>query len=128
MRLNYLGAIFVYLLGTDPSGIMATNGKIQNEDLLGMKRFALVESAQDLLNRVQGAYGRLAFEESRSTEPNVEKINQWKQRSQIVGRQYWLLDWNNMSKVDQFIIELGKEWQTISHPAYNQTTRFVHAG
>lgn len=105
---------------------MATNAPSENHDWLGMKRFALTEAAQDLLNRLQGVYGRLAFEERRKSNPDWAKMAVWQQHSEQIARRYWALNWDDLACVEQFILEMRTELQTVSQP--NPTPILVYAG
>jgi hypothetical protein len=99
----------------------------QDNDPLGMRRFALTETAHDLLNRLQGLYGRLLYAEHQQAMPDQWKLAEWQTRQESIVRRYTLLDWNDLSKIEWLIMVLTTELETAEaahHLPYNQ---LVHA-
>lgn len=55
---------------------METTENATIQDPLGLKRFALIESAYDLVNTIKSTYGRLSHAESQKDNPDQELIHQ----------------------------------------------------
>lgn len=93
---------------------METPQHTANQDPLGLKRFALTESAYDLLNSIQGGYARLSYGESQKESPDESLMHCWRTRSRELGRAYRRLTGNDLATIDNFIQIATNEWQSIA--------------
>ena len=93
---------------------METTENTATQDPLGLKRFALTESAYDLVNTIKGTYGRLSHAENQKANPDQELINHWRNRSKEIGRVYRRLSGKDLSAIDEFIKTAIAEWHQIT--------------
>ena len=93
---------------------METTENATTQDPLGLKRFALTESAYDLVNSIRGTYGRLNYAESQKASPDQELIHYWRNQSKKVGRAYRSLNDGDLNAIDQFIKAATIEWNQVT--------------
>ena len=93
---------------------METPQNTVSQDPLGLKRFALTESAYDLLRSIQGGYARLSYAESQKKSPDKNLINYWRERSNEMGRVYRQLTGYDLSAIDNFIQVATNEWHLVA--------------
>ena len=70
----------------------------EENDHLGLKRYAITTSLMDTLSSLIATYNRLIFHESERDNPDIEKINQWE------NKKFEIIDINrNPENFQQFI-------------------------
>lgn len=93
---------------------MATKQNAVTQDPLGLKRFALTESAYDLANSLQGIYGRLSYTESQTTNPDKNLMFSWRNRSKEIGRAYRRFNGEDLVAIEEFINIATNEWKQLT--------------
>lgn len=106
---------------------METPQNTVSQDPLGLKRFALTESAYDLLNSIQGGYARLSYAESQKESPDENLMYHWQTRSKEIGRAYRQLTRKDLSAIDNFIQIATSEWQSVAKLETERTLVPHHA-
>ena len=106
---------------------METTSDAVEQDPLGLKRFALTESAYDLVNTIRGTYGRLSHAESQKANSDQALINHWRNRSREVGRAYRRLNGDNLLAIDEFTKTVTAEWHQIAKVENERSLRLSHA-
>lgn len=96
---------------------METTQNMITQDPLGLQRFALTESAYDLVNSIRGAYGRLSYAENLKDAPDQNRINQWRKQSKAIGRAYRKLTGEDLSAFEVFIENATNEWNQVNQLA-----------
>lgn len=90
---------------------METAENQTTQDLLGLKRFALTESAYDLVNSLIGIYSRSVFRESEQVNPDNAQIELWQERIDALHQLRGNGKWNDLFFLEQLIIELANEYK-----------------
>ncbi|MBO0939409.1 hypothetical protein J2I47_22865 [Fibrella sp. HMF5335] len=92
-------------------------------DPLGYQRFALTESAYDLITSLTGIYARLSFSEEKSPEPDVAAIAEWNNRADHLQEIIHTNDWSDLAFLEQLISDLTAEYRAnTSLESNGQTT------
>lgn len=113
MRLNYLAQNDVSLNTHQADATMKTTAETTaSEDPLGYQRFALTESAYDLINSLTGIYARLVFLEEKHSEPNKSKIAVWDKRVDDLQHIIHKQDWSDLGYLNNLVSELTVEYKT----------------
>lgn len=98
-----------------------------NQDLLGMQRFALTESAYDLVTSLTGIYSRLHFQESSETAPDDEAMARWKERAHQLRVLYYDGDWTDLNALERLIADLSTEYKQAAVEEAARKSRSHHA-
>ena len=80
-------------------------------DPLGYQRFALTESAYDLINSLTGIYARLRFAERQKATPDASQISIWQGRISELQKLYKQGDWSDLAALEKLIAELATEYR-----------------
>ena len=103
-----------------------TTGSVLPQDPLGLKRFALTESAYDLVTSIKGVYGRLSHAESQRVNPDRALIDNWRNQSRKIGRTYQRLDADDLMAIGEFIDVATTEWCQITKLENERTSPPSH--
>lgn len=106
---------------------METAENQTTQDPLGLNLFALTESAYDLVNSLQGTYGRMSYFESQKEHPDKNLIYHWRNRSKEVGRAYRRLSGKDLSAYEEFIKTSINEWNQLTKLESQRTLVSSHA-
>lgn len=90
---------------------MATTQNTVTQDPLGLKRFALTESAYDLVNSLIGIYSCLRHKESNYDEPDTVRIANWRHRIHELQTISGNGKWADLFFLEQLIAELAIEYR-----------------
>ena len=90
---------------------MATTQDLSVQDPLGLKQFALTESAYDLINSLIGIYSRLIETESGTAKPAFDLIKVWHKRVLALTSIYYEDDWTDATFVQSLINKLSVEYK-----------------
>lgn len=90
---------------------METKQNTGSQDPLGLKRFALTESAYDLINSLTGVYFRLRYRESKSSEPDTVRMSLWNERVRELQTIHGNGRWADLFFLEQLIDDLTKEYK-----------------
>lgn len=93
---------------------MNTTQNTLTEDPLGLKRFALTESAYDLLTSLIGTYSRLINRESDQTKPDAVLLVNWHNRVLQLNALYYKEDWADLLFVQDLITKLTIEYRQVA--------------
>lgn len=91
-------------------------------DPLGYQRFALTESAYDLITSLTGIYARLRFQERQKSAPDTGQIAGWQQRINELQQLYKRGDWSDLPALEKLIAELAVEYKQHNPEAANSVT------
>lgn len=84
--------------------------RIEN-DPLGHQRFALTESAYDLITSLVGVYVRLRFAENHKATPDDTLISSWQKRITELQNLYKKGDWSDLPALEKLIVALVAEYK-----------------
>lgn len=90
---------------------METTQDITSQDPLGLKRFALTESAYDLVNSLTGIYSRSIFRESEQPNSDTERMTFWQGRVDELQGLRSNGKWADLFFLEQLIEELAREYK-----------------
>jgi hypothetical protein len=90
---------------------MNTTQHTVTQDPLGLKRFALTESAYDLINSLTGVYFRLRYIESKANKPDTVRISSWSERTRELNTIHGNGKWADLFFLEQLIADLSKEYK-----------------
>ena len=90
---------------------METTENTAIQDPLGLKRFALTESAYDLLTSLTGVYSRSIFRETEQSNPDTVQITRWQDRLDELQDLSDNGQWADLSFLEQLIAELANEYK-----------------
>lgn len=90
---------------------METTGNTTIQDPLGLKRFALTESAYDLVTSLTGIYSRSIFRESEQADPDVARMALWQNRVDELEDLRGNGKWADLSFLELLIAELANEYK-----------------
>jgi len=90
---------------------MATTQNTVTQDPLGLQRFALTESAYDLINSLTGIYFRLRYKESKASQPDTLKISSWSDRVHELQTIHGNGRWADLFFLEQLIADLTMEYK-----------------
>ena len=90
---------------------MATTENALTQDLLGLKRFALTESAYDLITSLVGIYSRSIFRESEQKDPDAVQMTLWQDRVDELQDLRGNGRWADFFFLEQLIAELTTEYK-----------------
>lgn len=105
------GQNFVYLFKDQRKIRMDTTQNIIVQDPLGLKRFALTESAYDLVNSLVGIYSRSIFHESEQINPDTMRMALWQERIDALQTLRSNGKWNDLFFLEQLIVDLANEYK-----------------
>ncbi|MCY7357117.1 MAG: hypothetical protein LH609_06540 [Rudanella sp.] len=98
----------------------------QQTDPLGLKTFALSESAYDLTCSLRGIYGRLCHAERQEFDVDQTLINSWQNRSKEIGRAYRRLGGKSLPEIGEFITSITTEWRELTALETERTLAPAH--
>lgn len=87
-----------------------TQGMV-TQDPLGLNRFALTESAYDLVNSLVGIYSRSIFRESEQAKPDAVQMSLWQDRVDTLHQLQRNGKWADLFFLEQLIVELTNEYK-----------------
>lgn len=90
---------------------METTENALTQDPLGLKRFALTESAYDLVTSLVGIYSRSMFRESEQANPDTVRTAFWNNRVDELENLRTNGKWADLSFLEQLIRELTSEYK-----------------
>ena len=111
MRVNVVGAFFVPLYSITNETTMNTATGQSTNDPLGYQRFALTESAYDLITSLTGVYARLRFKERQKESPDLAQIDVWQERIAELQKMYREGDWSDLPALETLIGRLVAEYK-----------------
>ena len=103
---------------------METTENATIQDPLGLKRFALTESAYDLVTSLVGIYSRSAFRESEQVNPDATQMTIWQDRVDQLQDLRRNGGWDDLFFLEQLIAELANEYK---QAAKQEEERINHA-
>lgn len=92
---------------------METTQNTVIQDPLGLKRFALTESAYDLINSLTGVYFRLRYKESKASQPDTLKMSFWSERARELQTIHGNGRWADLFFLEQLIADLTIEYKEV---------------
>lgn len=90
---------------------METTSNTTIQDPLGLKRFALTESAYDLVTSLVGIYSRAIFRESEQVDPDTAQMTLWQDRVDALQDVHGNGRWADLFFLEQLIAELTNEYK-----------------
>ena len=84
---------------------------IAENDPLGYQRFALTESAYDLITSLVGMYAQLRFAERQKEMPAENQIKAWQKRIAELQQFYKKGDWSDLSALEKLVGTLVAEYK-----------------
>lgn len=103
---------------------METTQNMETQDPLGLKRFALTESAYDLVNSLIGIYARSIFYESEQVDPDTVRMAIWQERVDALHQLQGTSKWADLFFLEQLITEFTPEYK---QAAQQEEERMEHA-
>lgn len=97
------------------------------QDPLGLKRFALTESAYDLLTSLVGIYSRSIFREGEQVNPDVVGVAFWRNRLNELKELRGNGRWADLLFLEQLIVALASEYKEAAKQEEEQVNHATKA-